>query len=69
MEIFRKPSPSTAVVRATFGPTLASTLDNDHSKDRRRAFIDRLEKELIPRIATGPVEMNAVLGTIVVAKL
>jgi hypothetical protein len=54
-----------AFFRITFGPTLASTLDEP---SRIGMFYQKLEEGITRRVAADPVEMRAVLGTIVIAK-
>jgi S-adenosylmethionine-dependent carboxyl methyltransferase len=54
--------------RATFGPTLASALETSGTSEKTIAFNDRLERGLRKRIADDPVEMRAVLATMVIAK-
>jgi hypothetical protein len=56
-----------AFFRITFGPTLASALD-DHQQSRLAIFYEKLEQGLTRRVAAEPVEMRAVLGTMVMAK-
>jgi hypothetical protein len=55
-----------AFFRITFGPTLASALDD--RRDRVAMFYEKLEQGLTQRVAADPVEMRAVLGTMVIAK-
>ena len=55
-----------AFFRITFGPTLASALDDQPS--RVAVFYEKLEQGLTRRVAANPVEMRAVLGTMVIAK-
>jgi hypothetical protein len=55
-----------AFFRITFGPTLASALDD--RQNRVAMFYDKLEQGLTRRVAAHPVEMRAVLGTMVIAK-
>ena len=54
-----------AFFRITFGPTLGSALEN---QDRLATFYQRLEQGITRRVAADPVEMRAVLGTMVIAK-
>jgi len=45
-------------VRATFGPTLASALDGGSAGNRAAAFIERLKKQLISRVAITHADTN-----------
>lgn len=54
-----------AFFRITFGPTLASALDE---QSRIGMFYQKLEQGITRRVAADPVEMRAVLGTMVIAK-
>jgi hypothetical protein len=54
-----------AFFRITFGPTLASALDE---QSRIGMFYQKLEQGITKRVAADPVEMRAVLGTMVIAK-
>ena len=53
-----------AFFRITFGPTLASALDDQQS--RVAIFYEKLEQGLTRRVAADPVEMRAALGTMVI---
>ncbi|HTV65480.1 MAG TPA: hypothetical protein VMD98_07750 [Bryocella sp.] len=54
-----------AFFRITFGPTLASALDE---QSRIGMFYQKLEQGITRRVAADPVETRAVLGTMVIAK-
>jgi S-adenosylmethionine-dependent carboxyl methyltransferase len=54
--------------RSTFAPSLASALIPVRGADERRAFGDRLEAGLKRRLASNPVPVHTLVGTIVVAK-
>jgi hypothetical protein len=56
-----------AFFRITFGPTLASALE-DRQQSRLTMSYEKLEQDLSRRVAAAPVEMRAVLGTMVLAK-
>ena len=56
-----------AFFRITFGPTLATALDV-HQQARLALFYEKLEQGLTRRVAADPVEMRAVLGTMVMVK-
>lgn len=55
-----------AFFRITFGPTLANALAGQQS--RVVMFYKKLEQGITRRVAADPVEMRAVLGTMVIAK-
>jgi hypothetical protein len=57
-----------AFFRITFGPTLATALEPQDRDERTAAFYARLDEGITRRVAREPVEMRAVLGTMVIAK-
>ena len=55
--------------RAAFGPTFASAMGNHRSAADRIAFVDKLEQEMVRRIAVDPVETRQFIGIMVITKV